>query len=126
MSASNEIVVVAITYLLFKHMIGDFFLQKPYQFLNKGVYGHPGGILHSAIHCVLSIPVFAILPASSVAVAASIIGAEFLIHYHLDWGKEKIITKFDWTTNTQGFWSATGVDQLLHGLTYIAMVWVLL
>lgn len=35
-------------WLFTKHFIVDFPLQAfPYQYQNKGTYGHPGGLLHS-------------------------------------------------------------------------------
>lgn len=38
-------------FLLFtKHFIVDFPLQWEYQWKNKGTYGHPGGIIHAALH----------------------------------------------------------------------------
>ena len=37
--------------LLTKHLIVDFPLQAfPYQYKNKGTYGHPGGLLHAGLH----------------------------------------------------------------------------
>ena len=42
------LVLVAVAVLMAKHMVADFYLQTPYQYLNKGTYGHPGGFLHSA------------------------------------------------------------------------------
>ena len=33
--------------LALKHFIADALLQRPYQYLNKGIYGHPGGIVHA-------------------------------------------------------------------------------
>lgn len=36
-----------------KHFICDFPLQAfPYQYLNKGTYGHPGGLIHATIHYI--------------------------------------------------------------------------
>ncbi len=116
-------ILFALTWLFFKHMIADYFLQRPYQFLNKGTYGHPGGLLHAAIHAGLSIPVFMFVPSVSVGLAAGVIVGEFMAHYHIDWSKEQITKKFKWTPQDQGFWSALGVDQFLHALTYLIMVW---
>jgi hypothetical protein len=35
-----------------KHLVCDFPLQRAYQYKNKGIYGHPGGVLHAWIHAV--------------------------------------------------------------------------
>lgn len=38
--------------LQIKHLVIDFLLQGPYQYLNKGTYGHWGGIQHAINHMV--------------------------------------------------------------------------
>ena len=52
-----------------KHTAADFFLQTPYQYLNKGTYGHPGGLLHAAIHAVLTPLVYLVLAPSTLLIA---------------------------------------------------------
>ncbi|MCB1548824.1 MAG: DUF3307 domain-containing protein [Hyphomicrobiaceae bacterium] len=116
---------IALGYLLLKHAIADFFLQGPYQWRNKGTYGHPGGLLHCAIHLVLTMPVFLLLPAGSVGYAALILVAEFVFHYHVDWSKEQVIRRLSLTTSNDGYWRAMGIDQLMHGLTYVVIVMAL-
>ena len=39
-----------------KHFLCDFVLQSAYQYRNKGIYGHPGGILHAGLHGLGSLP----------------------------------------------------------------------
>ncbi len=46
--------LAAIAILMVKHAVADFFLQTPYQYCNKGTYGHPGGFLHAGIHVALT------------------------------------------------------------------------
>ena len=52
---------------------------------------------------------------------------EFAVHYHIDWTKEHVTKGNGLTPQTAGFWHALGIDQLLHGLTYLiivaALVW---
>lgn len=115
--------LAAITYLLAKHAIADFFLQTEQQRLQKGIYGAAGGITHSLTHIVLTAPVFWLFPAGSLGLAAAILAAEFVVHYHIDWSKEQIIHHEGWTTHDNMFWWALGLDQLLHGLTYVAILW---
>jgi hypothetical protein len=74
---------------------------------------------------VLTAPVFLILPGASQSLIALILGAEFLFHYHVDWLKERYVKSNGLTAGDAWFWHAIGVDQLLHGLTYVAIVWVL-
>lgn len=108
-------------WLLFvKHFVVDFPLQQPYQYLNKGTYGHPGGLLHSGLHGLGTyLCLFWFAPIAAIYLAV----ADFVIHYHVDWAKVNINNKFGWgpTTHEQ-FWWLLGLDQLLHALTYIALV----
>ncbi len=79
------LVLAAVALLMLKHTAADFFLQTPYQYLNKGTYGHPGGILHSAIHVALTPLVYLVLLPGSLTIAAAIAVGEFVVHYHVDW-----------------------------------------
>ena len=56
-----------------------------------------------------------------VSLIVPVLIAEFVIHYHIDWGKERIVRRFGWREGAR-FWNAMGFDQLLHGLTYLAIV----
>ncbi|HSD92434.1 MAG TPA: DUF3307 domain-containing protein [Methyloceanibacter sp.] len=118
--------LVAVAVLMFKHGVADFYLQTSYQYLNKGKYGHPGGIIHAGIHTALTPLVYLVLVPGSFLVASAIAFAEFLLHYHIDWLKEQITHRNGWTPQDRGFWYALGTDQLVHGLTYLAIVVVLL
>jgi hypothetical protein len=120
------LLLTAIAVLMLKHTIADFFLQTPYQYLNKGTYGHPGGLLHSFIHVMLTPLVYLVLAPASLLLAAAIALGEFTVHYHTDWFKEKVTHANGWTPQTRGFWNTLGVDQLVHGLTYVAIVGVLI
>lgn len=114
--------------LQIKHFICDFPLQKPYQYLNKGTYGHGGGILHAAIHGIgtfiaLSLFIYPTIwrewenPIFTIAVI------EAIVHYHIDWAKVKINKHYGWKCdNSEKFWYLLGFDQLLHQLTYIGIV----
>jgi hypothetical protein len=117
---SVEILLIAA--LVTKHFIADFILQYPYQFLNKGTYGHPGGLLHMAITGIGSLIACALVITITPMVLA-IIGAEMVIHYHLDWAKVQINSHFKWSpTSHSEFWNLLGLDQWLHYMTYIVMV----
>lgn len=125
MSEPALIILAAVALLMLKHTVADFYLQTPYQYLNKGKYGHPGGVLHSGIHTALTPLVYLILVPGSLLGAGAIALAEFLLHYHIDWLKEQVTHRNGWTAQDRGFWLALGTDQLLHGLTYIAIIAVL-
>jgi hypothetical protein len=117
--------LAAVAVLMIKHTLADFYLQTPYQYLNKGTYGHPGGMIHAAIHVALTPLVYLVLVPGSLLLAGSIALSEFLVHYHVDWLKEQILRRNELTMQTPGFWHALGTDQLIHGLTYLVIVAVL-
>lgn len=105
-----------------KHFVVDFPLQGPYQWMNKGTYGHLGGILHSALH---GLATFLILVLVTGAPLPSLLLAslDFLIHYHVDWAKMNINKMFGWKADTHPeFWILLGLDQLAHMLTYIFII----
>ena len=119
------LVLAAVAVLMFKHMVADFFLQTPYQYLNKGKYGHPGGLLHSAIHVALTPLVYLVLAPASLLLAAGLAVGEFAIHYHTDWLKEQLTSRIGCGTHDRHFWNILGADQFIHGLTYVGIVAVL-
>lgn len=107
-------------FLFVKHFIVDFLAQTPYQYLNKGKYGHPGGILHSGLH---GIATYIILVAYAIPLALTFALFDFLVHYHIDWGKVNINNHYGWTaTNSEKFWWLLGLDQFLHYMTYLIIV----
>jgi hypothetical protein len=114
--------LAAVAVLMFKHAVADFYLQTPYQYLNKGTYGHPGGCIHAGIHAVLTPFVYLVLVPSSLLLVLAITIGEFAVHYHVDWMKEQVMHRNGWTAHDRGFWYALGTDQLVHGLTYLLIV----
>lgn len=123
MSDGLTMLMLALVALQLKHFVCDFLLQTPYQLRNKGTYGHPGGILHAGIHAVGTLPALFILGAGPGMIAAVIV-AEFVVHYHADWGKEQFGRRMKLTPANALFWQALGFDQLVHQLTYVAIVWI--
>ena len=115
-----SIALIILSALFIKHFIVDFPLQTPYHYLNKGTYGHPGGVQHALFHGVGTALCFVLWA----PFAAIILGAiDGLIHYHVDWAKVKLNNKYGLTpTNSEKFWWLLGADQLAHYLTYIGLV----
>jgi Protein of unknown function (DUF3307) len=112
--------LVLITCLFIKHFFVDFPLQKPYQWMNKGTYGHFGGILHALLHGVTTALVL-MWYAPYTSIVLGLIDA--VVHYHIDWAKMNINKQCGWKADThEEFWWLLGVDQLLHALTYIGLV----
>lgn len=104
-----------------KHFLFDFVFQTPYQIRNKGTYGHPGGLLHSGLHVAGTAAALAVVSPPAGLFAAILVG-EFVVHYHVDWGKEQIMRRHG-TTGDAFFWRLTGFDQLLHQITYVAIAY---
>lgn len=119
-----ETVLIILLLLTVKHFLADFVFQYPFMYLNKGTYLHMGGIVHALAHAV---PTYTIVVFYAGIKAAVIVATvEFLIHYHVDWAKVKINTKYKLAPNTsEKYWWLLGADQLLHSLTYIWIVWYL-
>lgn len=114
---------LTLIFLLFlKHFIVDFPLQTKYQWSNKGTYLHPGGLLHSGLHGLGTYFVFlAYAPFASIFLAL----IDFVVHYHIDWAKMNLNSKMGWGPHTsEKFWWLLGLDQFLHALTYIGLVWL--
>lgn len=116
--------LAAITYLLAKHAVADFCLQTQLIYRQKAIYGAPGGLLHAFIHCLLTAPVFVLFPTGTAALAVALLAAEFAIHYHIDWAKEQIVGHYGWKFADRQYWVALGIDQFLHGLTYVGLLWL--
>ena len=119
-----DALLLLITLLFVKHFIIDFPLQYPYQWKNKGTYGHPGGLVHASLH---SLGTFAILLFFTTGTMAVILAfVDGFIHYHVDYAKMNINKKMGWGPTTHAeFWTLVGLDQLLHAFTYIGIVYFL-
>lgn len=98
---------------IIKHFLADFPLQPSYQWMNKGKYGHPGGLLHAAIHGIMTLAICIVF-----SIPLWLALADALIHYHVDWIKMQL----RWKPDNKYFWWALGIDQMVHYLTY---VWIM-
>jgi hypothetical protein len=121
---SIQLVLAALLILQIKHFVADFLLQSPYQFLNKGKYGHPGGFIHAGIHALGTTIAFLVV-APSLLLGAAIVVGEFIAHYHIDWLKERTTKTKKWVFPQAEFWWTFGADQVLHQITYVVILGVL-
>lgn len=120
----NETILLILTMLMIKHFIVDFPLQAfPYQYKHKGTYGHPGGLLHSGLHSIATF--FVLIWFIPLPLSVGLAALDGVVHYHIDWAKMNINDRKKWgpTTHEQ-FWVLLGMDQLLHMLTYLLIVWI--
>jgi hypothetical protein len=115
-----NITLTLVLLLCLKHFVVDYPLQRRYQYSNKGTYGHPGGILHAALH---GIGTYACLYWWAPQAAVYLGFVDMVLHYHIDWAKVYINTRFGWGPTThEEFWILLGFDQLLHMLTYVFII----
>lgn len=107
-----------------KHYICDFPLQRwPYMYLNKGTYGHMGGIIHAGIHGVGTVIIMTLFGLPGLVVGI----IDMVAHYHIDWAKMKLGKIYNLKPdNSEWYWHLLGLDQLLHYVTYYAIIKVLI
>lgn len=123
---SPEQLLLILLLLFLKHFIVDFPLQAfPYQYKNKGTYGHPGGLLHSGLHAWATYLVVLMFFDWPIAIMLGLLDGG--IHYHIDWAKMNLNKKLGYGPNThEQFWVLLGFDQFLHSLTYLLIIFILL
>lgn len=105
-----------------KHFIADFWMQYDYMVREKGIYGAPGGVHHAATHAswtfLILIPF--IKNPDQLLVLPLLDGA---LHYHIDWAKQQLNKNL--TQADRQWWIWMGLDQALHYLTYIGIIYVI-
>ena len=124
MSADMALLLWSLTLFQAKHFLCDFVLQTAYLYRNKGIYGHPAGFIHAGLHALGSLPAILLLTRAP-GLAAGLVAAEFVIHYHVDWLKIYIDHRFRLTVQRRAYWVIFGVDQLIHQLTYTVFLAIL-
>ena len=117
--------LAAITYLLVKHAVADFILQTETRSSAKRVsYGAPGGLWHALIHILLTAPVFLLFPGGGRSSRAGFSRPNSSFTIISTGRKSRSSATKGWTPKDKYFWWALGIDQLLHGLTYVAILWI--
>lgn len=104
-----------------KHLLGDFVLQNSYILRHRRIWGHPGGLLHIAIHAALTLPLLLAAGVHGSLFFAILLG-EAVFHYHVDWVKDGWLEREGWTAHDKQYWWLMGVDQMLHQLSYLVIV----
>ena len=117
------VLILLLCLLQIKHMFADYFLQTKIMLDGRDQYVHFGRFLHAGVHAVGSIIVFVIVGAPFAFILPLVI-AELIVHYHIDWWKGRHTSDQQLTPADAAYWRASGVDQALHQLTYVAMVWL--
>lgn len=108
--------------LQIKHMFADYFLQTPKMLSGRGTYWHMGRAQHAGVHVLGSALCF--LPVGTpLLLLAGLLAAEWVVHFNIDFWKASHSEARKLDPSQAGFWRAVGIDQCLHHLTYVAMVW---
>lgn len=122
MTTALQTTLILLVLLQVKHLFADYFLQTTRMLMNRGVYLHMGRGQHAGLHAVFSLVVFVLIGAP-MAFTWILCAMEWVVHYHIDWLKGRYSEKVQDGPEDAAYWRAFGVDQLLHQLTYVAMIW---
>ena len=123
MGETYGVLLVLLCLLQIKHMLGDYFLQTRMMLDGREQYAHLGRFLHAGVHAAGSFIAFLLIGAPVVFIVPLVL-AEWAVHFHIDWWKGRHTSDQKLTPADAGYWRASGVDQALHQLTYIAMIWI--
>lgn len=107
--------------LQLKHYAADFLMQSDAMIAGKANLRAPGGYVHAGIHAGFSLVVL-LLCGIGWLLALGLALGEFVIHYALDFAKVHYSRGVHPERQTKKYWALFGLDQLLHQLTYVAMV----
>ncbi len=122
MDTALKTVLWLLILLQVKHLFADFFLQTPRMLMNRDRYVHLGRAEHAGLHAIMSFLAL-ILIGAPLGFSFVLSVLELIVHYHIDWAKGRHSASTKLGPEDAGFWRAFGVDQLMHQLTYIAMIW---
>jgi len=114
--------LILMVLLQVKHLFADFYLQTPRMLADRERYLHIGRVQHAGVHAAGS-AVGLLLLGTALPLILSIAAAEWVAHYHIDWGKGRYSNVTGHTPSDPGYWRAIGFDQALHQITYVAMIW---
>lgn len=119
----GTVIWILLSMLVFqiKHFLCDFAFQTSSQIRYKGEYLHPAGLTHAGLHALLSVPALLVLTRAPLPLIVLPV-LEFLFHYHTDWGKVRLDRHLRLNDQNALYWIIFGTDQLIHQLTYIAMI----
>lgn len=111
----------------FKHLIADYFLQTEYMYRGKGkIQGWVEPLAwHSAVHAV-----FTLLIVSAFALWIGKSGQILYLLAFLDFASHFVIDRWKATgtkdISSDEFWHNLGIDQMLHHLVAIGIIFILL
>lgn len=113
--------VAMLACLQLKHFLADYVLQPLWILRGKGDFRRIGGYVHAGGHAVGTVPAltFAGIGATRIAI---LVLAEFVVHYLIDYGKALLSRHCRADATMRAYWAMHGADQLMHQLTYAALI----
>lgn len=117
----EHVILLGLAAFAVKHFFCDFSFQTVRMIQEKGYYGRAGGLQHAGIHTAGTLTVLSALAVDPV-IATCLALLDGVVHYHIDWAKEQMVRRLNFTPNDSAFWMWLGLDQLMHYLTYIAIL----
>lgn len=118
----TETLILVLVCFQLKHYVADYLFQPAWMLRGKGSVRSPGGYAHAGVHALCTLPVLAIAGLGAVPILL-LAAAEFVVHYAIDYAKSALSSRVHCGPTTQLYWAMHGGDQLLHQLTYIALVY---
>ena len=121
---STTAILVYMALLLTKHSLADLNLQGriPGGDTSKLALLSYKNTIHSLDHALLGWCCTALFTPLWLATIMAI--GEFFTHYAIDHVKSRVRFALGIGLKDRAFWHLQGVDQILHSLTYVAMVWI--
>jgi hypothetical protein len=121
--AMQMMLVTIVMLVLFqvKHFVADYLLQPGWVRCGKGDLRRAGGYVHAGIHAAGSLPALMVAGVGATQLAMLAI-AEFAVHYTLDFSKASLSSRSHAGPETQTYWTLHGADQLMHQMTYAALI----
>jgi len=117
----NATVFILLALFGIKHFLADFLMQYDYMLREKGIYGATGGVHHALVHASFTFFIL-VFVATNANVMIALAALDFAVHYHVDFYKQQLNKNL--TTADRMFWVLLGLDQALHYLTYIGIIYV--
>jgi hypothetical protein len=111
---------IVLALLFVKHWYIDFVNQTSEEVAHKGIYLDWLGVKHSLKQGVATFLI--LMPFAPIVIAIGLGLLDFLIHYHTDYSKMRWGNR---DIQSPQFWNHLGLDQLVHSLTYVFIIWFL-
>ena len=112
--------LIVLVLLQVKHWYVDFVIQTDEEVKHKGIYLDWRGVKHSLKHALGTFLILFLV--SDFSVAFALASFDFLLHYHTDWAKMNYGNR---DITTPAFWNHLGLDQMVHQIGYIIIIFIL-